>query len=76
MGEANFFATVAQFLYNDENPSLAAPGLGINNGNGQSSDNIFQIAYQAGLNYQIATNMSAQDWSHHLYLLRPKEEHR
>ena len=60
VGEANFFATFAQFLYNDENPSLAAPGLGINNGNGQSSDNIFQIAYQAGLNYQIATNMSAK----------------
>ena len=60
VGQADFFATLGQFLYADFNPNSASPGLGINSGNGQQTENIFMFAWQAGFNYHITTNVSAK----------------
>jgi hypothetical protein len=60
VGPVSFFANFAQFLYQDENPNDASSGLGVNGGLGQTSDNVYQVAWQAGLNYQITTNISAK----------------
>ena len=43
-----------------QNPNTASGGLGFNGLNGQSADNIFQIAWQGGLTYRITTNTSAK----------------
>lgn len=59
VGEADFFANFVQFVYQDQNPNTASPGL-FNGLNPQTSDNIVQIAWEAGLNYQITTNLSAK----------------
>jgi hypothetical protein len=59
VGDAKFFTTFGQFLYADFNPSYGSPGL-INGLAGQTTDEIFQISWQAGMNYQIKTNMSAK----------------
>ena len=60
VGQADFFATFGQFLYADFNPNSASPGLGINSGLGQNTENIFMFAWQAGFNYHITTNVSAK----------------
>ena len=60
VGKAELFATFGQFLYQDVNPSEADPGLGFNGLIGQKTDNVFQIAWQAGLQYQFTTNTSAK----------------
>jgi hypothetical protein len=60
VGQADFFATFGQFLYQDLNPSSASSDLGINGGLGQSTDNIFLFAWQGGFNYHITTNVSAK----------------
>ena len=60
VGQADFFATLGQFLYADFNPNSASPGLGINSGLGQNTENIFMFAWQAGFNYHITTNVSAK----------------
>ncbi len=60
VGAADFFAAFGQFIYADQNPNSASGGLGINGLTGQSADNIFQIAWQLGVNYQITTNISAK----------------
>jgi hypothetical protein len=59
-GKLDFFATFTQFLYQDANPVEATPdlGLGANPATGQSANNIFQLAWQAGVTYQITTNTS------------------
>ena len=59
VGDMDFFANFAQFLYQDENPLTASPNLGFGTF-GQSADNIFQIAWQGGLNYRITPNISAK----------------
>ncbi len=60
VGPADFFATFGQFLYADFNPDSSSPGLGINSGLGQKTDNIFLFAWQGGFNYHITTNISAK----------------
>ena len=60
VGEADFFANFGQFLYQDENPAFATGGLGYNGLFGQTADNIFQIAWQGGVNYHITTNITAK----------------
>jgi len=59
VGDIDFFGNFAQFLYQDENPLYASPNLGFGTF-GQAGDNIFQIAWQGGLNYHITTNISAK----------------
>jgi hypothetical protein len=60
VGEADLFVNFSQFLYEDLNPSYASGGLGFNNLVGQTTDEIFQIGWQAGMNYHITTNTSAK----------------
>ena len=61
VGEADFFANFAQFLYADQNPDSASDNLGLGpNGLGQSANQIFQIAWQGGFNYRVTTNISAK----------------
>jgi hypothetical protein len=60
VGQADFFATFGQFLYQDNNPSLASAGLGFNGGLAQSGDTLFQLAWQGGVNYHFAKDVSAK----------------
>jgi hypothetical protein len=60
VGEADFFATFGQFIYEDLNPNSVSGGLGINGLTGQDTDNIFQLAWQAGLKYHFTANTSAK----------------
>jgi hypothetical protein len=60
VGEADLFVNLGQFLYGDFNPSYSSGGLGFNGLIGQTSDEIFQIAWQTGMNYHITTNISAK----------------
>ena len=59
VGPADFFATFAQFLYQDQNP-VSAPGdlLSASVTPAQSDGNIFQIAWQGGLIYHVTTNIN------------------
>ena len=59
VGPADFFATMGQFLYADLNPSSASPNLGFGN-TGQSTDNIFLLAWQGGLKYRFTPEVSAK----------------
>lgn len=60
VGDADFFANFAQFLYQDQNPNTASANLGINSMLGQSANNIFQLAWQGGMAYHFTTNISAK----------------
>lgn len=61
VGEVDFFANLAQFLYADQNPDSASANLGLGSGGqGQSANQIFQIAWQGGFNYHVTTNLSAK----------------
>jgi len=60
VGQADFFATFAQFIYQDENPVSASGNLGFNGLTGLSAENIFQIAWQGGVIYHVTTNLSAK----------------
>ena len=60
VGDVDFFANFGQFIYEDLNPNSASGGLGINVLTGQNTDNIFQLAWQAGLKYRFTTNISAK----------------
>ena len=60
VGEAEFFATFGQFLYQDANPTFSSGGLGFNGLLGQRSTPVFQIAWQGGFTYHFATNTSAK----------------
>jgi hypothetical protein len=58
VGEANFFATLGQFVYQDTNPSKTSPGyfnLGYD-----SSNPLFLLAWQAGVDYHITKKLSAK----------------
>ena len=59
VGNIDFFANLAQFIYQDENPLYATPNLGFGTF-GQSANNIFQVAWQGGLVYHVTTNISAK----------------
>ena len=60
VGDAEFFATFGQFIYQDVNPNAASGGLGINGLSGQNANNIFQIAWQGGFKYNFNTNTFAK----------------
>lgn len=61
VGRAEFFANFGQFLYQDENPVIQSGVLNwLSLGTGQSQGNIFQIAWQGGMTYQVTTNISAK----------------
>lgn len=60
VGEADFFATFGQFLYQDANPTYASSGLGFNGIVGQRTTPLFEIAWQAGVKYHFTTNVSAK----------------
>jgi hypothetical protein len=60
VGEADFFATFGQFLYQEIDPSSASPDLGFNGLVGQNPENIWQFAWQGGFTYHIETNISAK----------------
>lgn len=60
VGEADFFATFGQFIYQDVNPVSADGGLGFNGLAGQNTENVFQLAWQAGFKYHLTTNTTAK----------------
>jgi len=62
VGAADLFATFGQFLYADFNPNFASGGfgVGVNGLTGQDTDNIFLLAWQAGVDYHFTTNLSAK----------------
>ena len=60
VGEAQFFATFGQFLYQDANPTFSSGGLGFNGLTGQRTTPVFQLAWQGGLTYHFATNTWAK----------------
>jgi len=60
VGQLDVFANFAQFLYQDENPNEATPNLGVNGLVGQSTENIFQVAWQGGFVYHVQTNLSVK----------------
>lgn len=60
VGEADFFATFGQFLYQDANPTYSSGGLGFNGLQGQRTTPVFQLAYQGGVNYHFSKDISAK----------------
>lgn len=60
VGPAEFFANFGQFLYDDLNPDIASGGLGVNGLVGQNTDNIFMLAWQGGVDYQITPIVKAE----------------
>lgn len=60
IGEADFFATFGQFLYQDTNPTYASPGYGFNGFLGQRTTPIFQLAYEAGMTYHFPKDVTAK----------------
>ncbi len=60
VGQAHFFATFGQFLYQDYNPAFTSGGLGFDTTFGQSGNSVYQLAWQAGVNWDITTNISVK----------------
>ena len=58
VGDLQVFANFAEFIYQDENPNEASPDLGVNGLLGQSTENIFQVAWQGGFIYNVTTNIN------------------
>jgi hypothetical protein len=57
VGEADFFATFGQFIYEDTNPNQASSGYFFNNYAGNGGP-IFLLAWQGGLNYHFTKDIS------------------
>ncbi len=60
VGDADLFANVGEFLYQEFDPSSASGGLGFNGIVGQNPENIWQFPIQGGFTYHITTNISAK----------------
>ena len=65
VGEASFFATFGQFVYEDTNPTHTSGGyFGASNlypsQDGGSSTPAFLLAWQLGVDYRFTTNLSAK----------------
>ena len=67
VGQADFFATLGQFVYEDTNPAESPKGYyGVNNTlypsltKGSSSSQALLLAWQAGVNYHFTTNISVK----------------
>jgi hypothetical protein len=64
VGEADFFAIFGQFVYQDTNPNEATKGFfGFGSGNGANlyaggANNAFLLAWQGGVDYHIARDVS------------------
>jgi hypothetical protein len=61
VGQADFFANFAQFVYQDTNPNEASPGyFGLNSANFYTgnSDSAFLLAFQGGLTYHLTEDIS------------------
>ena len=53
VGEADFFGTFGQFLYQDVNPVQTSPGFFSNLGDYSGSSVPFQLAWQGGVDYHL-----------------------
>jgi hypothetical protein len=60
VGEADFFATFGQFLYQDTNPTFSSGGLGFNGLLGQRTTPVFQLAYQGGATYHFSKDITGK----------------
>jgi len=60
IGEADFFATFGQFVYQDTNPTFSSGGLGFNGLQGQRTTPVFQLAYQGGVNYHFSKDITGK----------------
>jgi hypothetical protein len=58
IGPAEFFATFSQFLYQDDNPSVSDFGLLAPNATGHNGIPPFLMAWQGGVKYQLAKDIS------------------
>jgi hypothetical protein len=58
VGDADFFATFGQFVYQDTNPAHAGVGLVSSIPNGQDANTLFLLGWQAGLTYHLDKDMS------------------
>jgi hypothetical protein len=59
IGPVDLFANFGQFLYQDANPIVETPDLGLGaSAAGQNANNILQVAWQGGFNYNIRPNLS------------------
>ncbi|HTR43787.1 MAG TPA: putative porin [Pseudomonadales bacterium] len=56
VGQADFFANFVQFLYADENTAPTTSFIGLPD----TSKGVFQIAWEAGLDYHITPKLSAK----------------
>lgn len=59
VGQADFFATMGQFIYQDLSPSSSSANLGFGS-TGQNTDNIFLLAWQGGVKYHFTPGVSAK----------------
>jgi hypothetical protein len=59
IGEADLFANLAQFIYQDTSPNEASPGY-FSGLPYTSSSTTFLLAWQAGVNYRFTTNLTAK----------------
>jgi hypothetical protein len=59
VGDAQFFATFGQFIYQDTNPDYASSGL-VNSSFAISDKPLFQLAWQAGMNYDVTKTVNAK----------------
>jgi hypothetical protein len=60
VGQADFFATFGQFLYQDANPTYASGGFGFNGLQGQETTPVFMLTWQGGVNYHFNRDISAK----------------
>ena len=60
IGDADLFANVGEFLYQEFDPGSASGGFGFNGLVGQNPENIWQFPIQGGFTYHITTNISAK----------------
>ena len=60
VGQADFFATFAQFVYEDFNPNNSSSGLGGLGSFNQSNPDIYQLAWEGGLAYHFTEQLSAK----------------
>ena len=60
VGEADFFATFGQFVYQNLSPNNISSGLSGLGSSGQTVPNLYQIAWEGGLTYHITDRLSAK----------------
>ncbi len=58
IGQADFFANFAQFIYQDDNPSTATAGLLGAGSEGHNGNTPFMMAWQGGLKYTFSKDVN------------------